>query len=395
VTGRLALLLVVALAGAAAAHERSVSYSTWRVGADGRVDVALRVTQRDLSRIPPGTGPADGDVAGWLAGQLTLTAGGAPCTRGPVRDAGTVEGRVTLTWTLTCPPGPLVLESRLLADVAPSHLHFARLLRPGARSAEGVLSLDQPRWAVPAAGDAATADAAERPSLGRFVHLGVEHILGGWDHLAFVAALLLGAASLRDVARVVTGFTVGHSLTLGLATLGAVRADGPAVEALIGASIALVALESLWAVAARHPWMPRLAALALVAMAALRALGHGAVPAGALLGLALFVPCAFRVLASGGGGGMRWAVATLFGLVHGFGFAGVLAEAALAPADLARALFGFNVGVEAGQLAVVLLAWPLLVLAHRRAALDVAVHDGGNAALVALGTAVFLLRCYG
>ena len=89
----------------------------------------------------------------------------------------------------------------------------------------------------------ASADTAPN-TLASYVSLGTLHIATGWDHLAFVVALLLLAGSLREVASLVTGFTIGHSLTLGLAVLGVVRPDTIAVEVLIGFSIALVAAAS-------------------------------------------------------------------------------------------------------------------------------------------------------
>ncbi len=78
-------------------------------------------------------------------------------------------------------------------------------------------------------------------SLPDYIMLGIQHILSGWDHLAFVLALIFLASTLGEVATLVTGFTVAHSVTLGLAVLGVVRPEGVAVEALIGFSIVLVA----------------------------------------------------------------------------------------------------------------------------------------------------------
>ncbi|HLY37909.1 MAG TPA: HupE/UreJ family protein, partial [Candidatus Binatia bacterium] len=127
------------------------------------------------------------------------------------------------------------------------------------------------------------------------------------------------------------------------------------------------------------------------ALAAAR--GIGCVPAAALGGLALFAACYFsllrrvrRPLA------LRWGVAFLFGLVHGFGFAGVLADAGLDTARLARALLGFNGGVELGQLAAVVLVWPLLHAAARR---RLAAAEIGSAAIAGLGVFWFVSRAYG
>src|SRR5439155_15732382 len=120
-------------------------------------------------------------------------------------------------------------------------LHCPRNTRAGPGPAERVLTEREPSWLLDA--PAATPGSA---SVGTYVRLGVEHILGGADHLAFLVALLLLGGGLGGVARLVTGFTVGHSLTLGVAVLGYVQPDRAAVEALIGLSIALVAAENVW-----------------------------------------------------------------------------------------------------------------------------------------------------
>ena len=116
-------------------------------------------------------------------------------------------GELALEWRVACPPGtPLRIESDAFLDVAPSHLHFARAKLPDGRTAEHVLSDGERRFAL---------DAPDAPSILGAVRLGVVHILSGWDHLAFILALLLLGGTLADTARVVTGFTIAHSLTLG------------------------------------------------------------------------------------------------------------------------------------------------------------------------------------
>jgi len=137
-----------------------------------------------------------------------------------------------------------------------------------------------------------------------YLVLGVRHILGGVDHLLFVLALLLIVRGGRRIVATITAFTLAHSITLVAATLGWVRVPGPPVEALIALSIGFVAAEVVHGLrgkpgfAARAPWM----------------------------------------------------VAFSFGLLHGFGFAGALAEVGLPPQAIPVALFMFNVGVEIGQL---------------------------------------------
>ena len=140
-----------------------------------------------------------------------------------------------------------------------------------------------------------------------YLRLGVEHILFGFDHLLFVLALVILVRDWRRVAVTVTAFTIAHSMTLAAATLGFVNVPGPPVEAAIALSIMLVAVEIL---NARHG-KPSLTAR------------------------------------------LPWLVAFSFGLLHGFGFAGALAEVGLPQHAIPVALLFFNVGVEIGQLVFV------------------------------------------
>jgi HupE / UreJ protein len=144
-----------------------------------------------------------------------------------------------------------------------------------------------------------------------FVKLGVEHILTGYDHLLFLLALLAIARGFWSVVKIVTAFTLAHSVTLTLAALGFVRVPERIIEPLIAATIIWVALENLFAAAPdRRRWM--------------------------------------------------WSFG--FGLVHGLAFASALGEFELKGAALLRGLVGFNAGVEIGQLIFVAIALPLLTL---------------------------------
>ena len=144
----------------------------------------------------------------------------------------------------------------------------------------------------------------------QFFALGLRHILAGYDHLVFLAALLLGVRRLTSVIKTVTSFTVAHSLTLGLAVLGFVRLPATIVEPLIAASIVVVGLENL-----------------------LRSENDS-----------------------------RWKLTFAFGLVHGFGFAGALQELGIGAGGIGIAvpLGAFNAGVEVGQIAVATAIWPLV-----------------------------------
>jgi hydrogenase/urease accessory protein HupE len=237
---------------------------------------------------------------------------GQPCPGtlgelGPSDDSG-----VRLTAVYRCAAAPdssAGVELRFWDALTPGHRHLA--LTPGASTAEGeaspaasqqILYERQPRLAL------AALPSAEGPSLGGWLRLGVEHILGGHDHLLFLLALVIVMPAPRTLAATVSVFTLAHSLTLALATLGVVAPPASWVECAIALSIVYVGLENLTPRAA-HP---------------------------------------------------RFALVFAFGLVHGFGFAGALAELGLPAAQTPGALLSFNAGVEVGQLAVLALVLPLV-----------------------------------
>jgi hypothetical protein len=390
--------VLVSLATCAAAHERTVSYSTWDL--DGpRARITVRLTPLDVSRLPwaATAGAAlDRRLGEYLSERLTLRAGEALCpvTSGPTRLA-TPADRVVFAWQVECPAAhDLQLRSDLLLDVTPLHLHFARARISERLTLEHVLSDAEPTWTLGAAADRT----AVGDSLGDFLWLGVEHILTGYDHLVFLLGLLLLGGTLPDLVRIVTGFTVAHSLTLGLAVFGILRPESAPIEALIGLSIALIAAENLWLAGGRRPAVRWAIAGALLLLAAGAARGRGNVPALTLAGLAIFAACYFGLLTRvARPAPLRAAVAFVFGLIHGFGFAGVLLEAELPSERLARALFGFNAGVELGQVAAVLALWPLLQLTvrWRDGIMHRAVLEYGSAAILAIGVFWFVSRSYG
>jgi hypothetical protein len=397
----LAIGAALLLAAPAAAHTRSVSYSSWRLDAEG-ARVRVRVPLLELSRLgldpmlDMGTG---GRAASYLADHLSLSVGGHACAISEPPEARTApEGFAHFEWRVACDAsGDAVLASAILLREAPSHLHFARVEREGRDPVERVLTESQPAWTLPSETGASGAH-AQGTTLAGYVVLGIEHILSGWDHLAFLLALLLLAGRLGEVAALVTAFTVAHSVTLALAVLGVVRPDAAAVEALIGFSIALVAAENAWLLGGRGRGVPAAATAFLLGVAALAMLGIGSVSAATAFGLALFTACHFGLLARARRPeGLRAAVAFAFGLIHGFGFAGVLAEMQLPPERIIPALFGFNAGVELGQLAIVCLVWPGLRWLARTSPQRGyrAVAEVGSAAILATGLHWFVQRTFG
>ncbi len=393
--------LIAAAAGPAGAHTRSTSYSTWEIDGDD-VRVRFRIPQLELTRLPWGiVSPPHipGPLARYLPDALHVEVEGEACTlaAGPRALASPPE-RALLEWELLCPgPGAPTLTTNLLREVAPNHLHFARFKRSDGSVVERVLTKAQRSWLLPV-GDPEDVTESTGSGILEYVRVGVEHIISGYDHLVFLLGLLLLARRAREVITIVTGFTIAHSITLALAALGRVQPEVGAVEALIGLSIALIAAENGWLLSGRGRALPTAVVGVLLAMAAAAAFGVGAIPLQTLLGLALFSACYFALLERlDAPMGLRAAIAFCFGLVHGFGFAGVLMDISLPQGRLLPALLGFNLGVELGQLAIIAAIWPILrAVTHiREGHFHRVVVEVGTAAVCGLGIFWMVERAYG
>jgi hydrogenase/urease accessory protein HupE len=235
-------------------------------------------------------------------------------------------------------PQQLTLAQRLFPE-DPQSRTIVLLYSGGILVREEVLDAQHPRfiWSVRQAPESFL-------SVGqRFVHEGIGHIFAGQDHILFVVALLLLGGSLRQLTKIVTAFTLAHSVTLCLAATRTLALSPAFVEPLIALSIVAVGVDNLLAKPGERDYR------------ALMALG--------------------------------------FGLIHGFGFAGALAEVGLPKEARGIALGAFNIGVELGQLAIVLIIAPVLGLlakhsprAGRRAML------AGTITVILLGTLWFIQR---
>ena len=224
------------------------------------------------------------------------------------------------------------------------------------------------------------------------------HIFTGVDHMSFLVGLVLISRRLRDLIFVVTGFTIGHSLTLALAVTGVIRPHAEFIDALVALTIALIGAENL-AVESQKPGIIALAiALCSALMIGLKLMGFGSLPTLLLLGAGLFT--ANYLMVSGhlrDAGRLRLVITLVFGLIHGFGFAASLLEMQLPPERLAELLVGFNLGVELGQLTLVLSVTMLALLLVRMklAPPRAIVVELASACLVGLGTFWFVSRSFG
>jgi hypothetical protein len=410
IAAALLILYGLVFSGTATAHERSESTSHWTL-ADGELHGIVTIRMREITRLTlPGDSYSSlpGLFAAHVERSLTASVDDVPCS---LRQTPAVlesePGYVRVNVAMHCSPGQvLTLKVDLLFAVAPSHHHFLYVETSGA-SREAILSASAPVMQL----RLHDAIAANPTQLLQFVAMGLEHIATGIDHLAFLLALLIGARTIRQQVAVVTGFTLGHSLTLSLAVLGIVQANRGAIECLIGLTIALAAARNLirtagegqvaalgavaitgallWVPAELRPDLPAslIASLAVAAGGAVWLAGRAAADPGTVAG-----PSA----AAGPTGAAGFTLAAGFGLIHGLGFAGALQDLDLPRTLLLPSVAGFNIGVEIGQLLIVMLA--TLTLAAVRSVSPGAGRRSqqaaviASAALLAAGLAWFLTR---
>lgn len=384
---------------AAFAHTRSQSFSSWYIH-DDQVWLSFSVQSLEATRL----GVLEDKVADLnevlvrhLSSRLHVRANGETCltVTGPQAHAAR-EGYLRVEWRFMCPSHHVIeIVNNAFFEVASSHVHYARVRVGNRRPSEYLFTNTERRrlFAV----DMYSQPDSSTASFISYLWLGVEHILIGIDHIAFLVALLLLCRRLREVLLMVTGFTVGHSVTLSLAALGVVTPDISVIEALIGFSIALVAAENIGVAVGANRQIALVArAMLLMFMLAKVFAGIG-LPIVTLVGLAVFTSCYFPLIDTQTQA-VRWrpVLTTLFGFIHGFGFASVLLEIGLPTGRLAAAMFGFNLGVEIGQLGIVALCWTIgcmLTRFYPSAAYGLAPH-AASAALCALGLFWFVGRAF-
>ncbi|MED5262061.1 MAG: HupE/UreJ family protein [Myxococcota bacterium] len=366
-SGLACLLFGVLLVAAASvhAHSRSQSFSNWRFEEDGSLAVQFSVLSREVTRLAPveeGHLDLDSIFVSQLGRTTTVQADGSRCAaRGRPRPLEARDGHLRVEWRFDCPPGSDVeIGIGSFFEVAPSHVHFARVRRSGGLPSEFLYTDAVRHHLVEVPGGESEPAASGAVTFATYVRLGVEHILIGLDHVAFLVALLLLSRRARDVVWMVTGFTVGHSITLTLAALQVVEPDVPVIEALIGFTIAVVAVEGVGISTGASRGLANASGALLGSFVLFSLLSGEGPPLAVLLGTAIFAFCYLR-LTQTPEVALRWSpvLTVLFGLIHGFGFASVLMEIGLPPGRLVPALFGFNIGVEVGQLLIVAALWGL------------------------------------
>lgn len=255
----------------------------------------------------------------------------ASCTPLGERNVEVADGAFVARWQVRCPGGLEGQTIRIAGLERTLTSTFVRTQLADGRAIAGVVQASEPSFQF----------AAARPVLPAYFVLGIEHILSGIDHVFFVIGLILLVPAMWRLVGALTAFTVAHSITLGAAALGFAGLPQASVEVVIALSILVVGYEVVRAARGRT-------------------------------GLTSAVP---------------WAVAFGFGLLHGFGFAGALAEIGLPQGAKLGALLLFNLGVETGQLMIVLLAVPIVRwIATRTAELRRRLQVGAGYSLGAAAT---------
>jgi hypothetical protein len=320
------LLTLATLQTTAAAHDFSTSYS--RVTVDGTtVEVRLTLNLNDFHTE---------DFAKAIEANYHLEAPDPPSSM-VIRSCDTIADNVVLldlVYDFAHPITSLRITSTLDRIAQPDHSHIIQI-GDGDDTREAVLNSSNPSV------DTQLGEKALLQTVWDFVKLGIEHIFTGYDHLAFLAGLLITTTTLRSLVKVITSFTAAHSITLALATFGLVSLPGRLIESLIALSIAYIAIENFTGKTLVH----------------------------------------------------RWKITFLFGLVHGFGFSNVLKEMALSRRTLAVGLFSFNGGVELGQLGFVCIVFPI-VLYLSTSRWKPQFLSASSAAIAGLGFYWFIQRCF-
>lgn len=330
--GALLSLAALVCTAVAAAHEVGLSRSDLRVG-EGGLALEAAFARKDLIALEPSldadkdgalTAPeVDGlraDTASRLAGLFPLAADGKACA-GKVDSVklDAEDGAIVNVTFASCEGQVSFDASRVIVALPSGHRHAAFVYPPAGDPEEHVLRADASSY-LTAAFAASPPIAAPAPPTAletawEYFVLGIEHILFGIDHVVFLMGLILVGGRFRQLAIMITAFTASHSITLALAVLGVVAPSPSLVEPVIALSVAYVGVENF------------------------------------------IVKDASK----------RWRIAGIFGLIHGFGFAGALGEVGLPKQNLIPALATFNVGVEVGQLGLLAIALPIVLSLRKRA----------------------------
>ena len=390
--------IVTTTSSQAHSHNRSQSFSDWEI-TDNIATAVFTAKSREITRLQSQSNQSlDTLLVGHLISAISVSQDSLPCSSTEVvRPIPSALGyvRVRLVFDCGASLGDISISINSFFNVASSHVHYANMSLNGEPSYQYLFTNKQRQHEI------TNQLASSRhwfDSVTQFLLIGIEHIFGGIDHIAFLLALLLLLRSLKALVWMVTGFTLGHSITLALATLGWVIPDLDIVEAAIGFTIALVAVQNIAVLTGNHRQITYFSVAGLLLIVLINLIWNIGLSALSGLGLALFTLAYLWNSADEHlSANLRLVTSVIFGLIHGFGFASALTETGLANTQLLPALLGFNLGIELGQIVIIAVVWALLQqIRQSRFLTDTRiVIDLVSAALCGLGLYWFIGRSYG
>ena len=299
-------------------------------------------------------------------------------------------GVLKFAWAFQCLRIPETISVSLFQDLGVTHTHIARGVVDGESVPEFMFASNQDTWVIGLPGERNV----NQSSYFGYFKSGVEHILSGWDHLTFLLGLLLLFTG-RFLVIAITGFTIGHSLTLGLGAMNVLRVHSEIIETLIGFSILLLAVEYFIKHTFEIDKLAKNLALSLCAFLPLTVFGD--LDLILIIGLALFLTFYLSLTNHYSNLWLPLLITIFFGLIHGLGFASSIAESGIPQDRLVPIILSFNIGVEVGQLAVAfaLLALIKITKMYFHSSYFHYLHGAMGAFVFSMGTFWFISRAMG
>ncbi len=345
------------------AHYFSESFSKWNI-VDNKVEAnfslltleSTRIFQVDnYQKIMFEENLSETDVFKiYLSQHLKVASEGKNCSLiDEIKELNSQEGSLNLSLNFECPSNKEIkIINNALFNLVQSHIHIARIYIDNNLYTEKALFFNDQSIDL----NEEKENNSFSNSFYKFFSLGLDHILSGYDHLLFILGLLLLVTNLKRLLLVITGFTIGHSLTLSLSVINIIQVKSSLVEALIGYTIMFVGLEYLYKENNDH----RVSMIFITTLSLLLLIFGNLInpnfPYFLILGILLFSLGYFYLLKNLNSENNLLSIITIiFGLIHGFGFGGFLLGSKISSENIFSGLLGFNLGVEVGQIIFVLL----------------------------------------
>ncbi len=383
------------------AHQLSRSFSKWEIN-DKDVEVSFTVPARQVTLLAALEGPQaslDKLLARHLERHLKIYNSKDECNKlGEIQSSYDANGYVRGQIKFICENNgdEILIKNNSFFPVSIGHVHFARIKINDTDWQESIFTSSRPEATFSLL--TGKSDQSKFEIFIDYIYLGFDHILEGYDHLAFLFAILLITFQFRKMLLSITGFTLGHSITLALASLGYIQPAGEAIEALIGFTILLVAYEALTVDEKNKYPFAFIITLLIFILALISLFTGGNINLMTWLGLVIFT-FFYNILLEDRKQAERLnpLITVVFGLIHGFGFAGVLTELGLPKDGLIVGLLGFNLGVELGQILVISIVLIILFLLGKTylARYKKLIYNLTGMSLIALGVFWFVGRSLG